>query len=196
MAGKGGRTLKIPYTSVRNGKRYFEPRGRMLEHGFEAKPLGPDDERARREAWALVEAWCAVRDGRQPTLESGRLPKELATAAKVYPPKSIGAAWQEWIRTDEWQALAESTRQKIWWPAWQKRIEPIFADCAPNSITMDMLSAWRGRIEKTSGIDAAHKSMKVFRAFWKVMQALRYTQLSDPSAKVRNRQPPSCHQRY
>ena len=27
--------LKIPYTSVRKGKRYFEPRGRMLEHGFE-----------------------------------------------------------------------------------------------------------------------------------------------------------------
>ena len=42
--------LKIPYTSVRKGKRYFEPRGRMLEHGFEAKSLGLDDEGARRDA--------------------------------------------------------------------------------------------------------------------------------------------------
>jgi hypothetical protein len=43
--------LKIPYTSVRKGKRYFEPRGRMLEHGFEPKSLGPDNELSRRAAW-------------------------------------------------------------------------------------------------------------------------------------------------
>ena len=72
----------------------------------------------------------------------------------------------------------------------------MFADCAPDTITMDMLSDWRATIEATSGLDTAHKAMKVWRAFWRVMQALRYTQLSDPSAKVRNRQPSARDQRY
>jgi hypothetical protein len=41
VAERRASPLKIPYTSVRKGKRYFEPRGRMLEHGFAARPLGP-----------------------------------------------------------------------------------------------------------------------------------------------------------
>jgi hypothetical protein len=61
---------------------------------------------------------------------------------------------------------------------------------------MDLISEWRARIEATSGLDAAHKAIKVWRAFWRVMQALRYTQLSDPSARVRNRQPPPRTARY
>jgi hypothetical protein len=186
--------LKIPYTSVRKGKRYFEPRGRMLEHGFEAKPLGPDNERARREAWALIESWRALLEGRSSPPQPAT--KETATAAKEYPAGSIGAAWQDWIRTSEWRALADSTRTKIWWPAWLKRIEPVFGDCAPDSVTMDLLSDWRARIEATSGLDTAHKALKVWRALWRVMQALRYTQLSDPSAKVRNRQPAPRSARY
>ena len=70
----------------------------MLEHGFAARPLGPDNERARRAAWALVEEWVAIRDGRLPS--AAKLPsKEMATVAKTYPTASIGAAWQEWIAT-------------------------------------------------------------------------------------------------
>jgi hypothetical protein len=186
--------LKIPYTSVRKGNRYFEPRGRMIEHGFEAKPLGLDNERARREAWALVEQWRAIREGRSSPVRP--LTKETAATAKEYPAGSIGAAWQDWIRTPEWRALADSTRTKIWWPAWLKRIEPVFADCAPDSVTMDLLSDWRATIEATTGLDAAHKALKVWRAFWRIMQALRYTQLTDPSEKVRNRQPPPRNARY
>jgi hypothetical protein len=60
---RGVSPLKIPYTSVRKGKRYFEPRGRMLEHGFEPKSLGPDNELPRRAAWLLIEQWRAIREG-------------------------------------------------------------------------------------------------------------------------------------
>jgi len=52
---------------------------------------------------------------------------------------------------------------------------------------MKMIDEWRADIETVSGIDAAHKALKTFRAFWRVMQALRYTQLTDPSKKVVNR---------
>jgi hypothetical protein len=111
-------------------------------------------------------------------------------------PGSVGAAWQEWIQTEAWSRLAPSTRYKIWWEAWNKRIEPFFGDCAPDSITMKMIDEWRADIETVSGIDAAHKALKTFRAFWRVMQALRYTQLTDPSKKVVNSAPRARHQRF
>lgn len=190
MSKAGGRVLHIPYTSVRGGKRYFEPRGAMAAAGFRPKPLGADDAAARSEALRLYEAWLALRDG-QPLAVAGdvKLTREMASAARSYPRGSVGRAWQEWIRTDEWKRLAPSNRTKIWWPAWEKRIEPVFGRADPESITLSQMSRWRQEIEDVSGIDAAHKAMKVWRALWRVMQALRYTQLSDPSAKVKNTAP-------
>ena len=68
--------------------------------------------------------------------------------------------------------------------------------CDPDSATMGMISEWRSTVEATSGLDAAHKSLKVWRALWRVMQGLRYTRLVDPSIKVRNRAPAARDQRY
>lgn len=190
--------MKIPYTSVRNGKRFFEPRGRMLQAGFKPRPLGRDDERARAEALRLYEAWMRVRDGLEITTpEPGaRIGKEQASAARRYPKRSVGAAWQEWIRTPEWEKLALSNRTKIWWPAWEKRIEPVFGTVDPNTITMAQMSTWRESMERVYGRDVAHKAMKVWRAFWRVMAALRYTQLSDPSSKVTNTAPEPRNARH
>jgi integrase len=189
----GTRSVKIPYTSVRNGNRFFEPRGRMLEHGFVSRSLGPEGEPARAKAWRLYEDWLFIRDGvpKPPTTKI-----QTAAAARVYPAGSLGEAWQVWIRTEEWEKLAPSTRNKIWWEAWLKRIEPCFGDVHPDTITMPQLSLWRKKIEETSGLDPAHKALKIFRAFWRVLQALRYTQLSDPSAKVVNTAPQPRTQRY
>jgi hypothetical protein len=61
---------------------------------------------------------------------------------------------------------------------------------------MDDISLWRTKIENASGVDAAHKALKVWRAFWRVMKGMRYTQLSDPSEKVVTRAPPPRNQRY
>ena len=189
--------MRIPYTSVRNGNRFFEPRGRMLTAGFQPKPLGVDDERARREAWRLYEAWMAHRDGREAQPEPGKkLSKEQAVSARRYPRRSVGAAWQEWVRMPQWEKLALSNRTKIWWPAWEKRIEPVFGDVDPNTITMAQMSAWRETVEREYGGDVAHKAMKVWRSFWKIMRALRYTQLSDPSEKVTNTAPAPRQERH
>ena len=190
-----GRIVKIPYTSVRGGQRFFEPRGRMRQHGFRPLALGKDDEQARRRAWSLYERWIAVRD-REEVADDAPKSKDGASAAKLYPHGSIGEAWQKWIRSEEWARLAPSTRNKIWWEAWLKRIEPVFGDVHPDLVTMEDLSLWRMKIEAKSGADVAHKALKVWRALWRVLQALRYTQLSDPSAKVRNRQPAPRHQRF
>lgn len=188
----GGRIVKIPYTSVRGGKRFFEPRGRMVEAGFTARPLGRDDEAARREAWRLYEAWMVARDGENPVPPvpgTGPAAKDAISLGRRYPRGSIGAAWQDWIRTAEWTALALSNRTKIWWPAWEKRIEPVFGDLRPDTITMKQMSDWREAVASEFGLDAAHKAMKVWRALWGVLQALRYTQLTDPSKKVTNTAP-------
>lgn len=191
------RVVKIPYTSVRNGNRFFEPRGRMVTLGFDKRPLGPDNEQARKAAWSLYEQWLAVRDGRAPPpAEHASMTKEQASAARMYPRGSIGAAWQEWTRTDEWGKLALSNRNKVWWPAWTKRIEPVFGDVNPNTVSLAQMSQWRAVIEDQSGVDVAHKAMKIWRALWAVMQALRYTQLTDPSKKVTNTAPRSRTERY
>ncbi len=190
-----GRVVKIPYTSVRGGHRFFEPRGRMRQHGFRALSLGKDDEAARRRAWSLYERWVTIRD-KPPADETTPQTREQVAGARHYPHGSIGAAWQIWIRSDEWARLAPSTRNKIWWEAWLKRIEPIFGDVHPDLVTMEDLSIWRAKIEARSGVDVAHKALKVWRALWRVLQALRFTQLSDPSAKIRNRQPAPRHQRF
>jgi len=153
------RPVKIPYTTVRNGHRFFEPRGRMREHGFRSVPLGLDSEATRRAAWALYERWLAIRDGHEALPDTSKPHSKIEIASrKIYPPGSIGHAWQKWIRTDEWKRLAPANRNKIWWEAWIKRIEPVFGDCAPDTVTMEALSAWRQAIEDTSGTPRIRRS--------------------------------------
>lgn len=168
----------------------------MRQFGFRPMPLGPDNEASRRAAMTLYERWIKVRDAGPVPDDDAPRTKEQASAAKVYLPGSIGEAWQKWIKSDEWARLAPANRNKIWWEAWLKRIEPVFADVAPDSVTMEDLSAWRQIIEASKGLDAAHKALKVWRAFWPVMKAMRYTQLSDPSEKIINRQPPPRTARF
>ena len=100
----------------------------------------------------------------------GRIPpppstKEQACAGRTYPRGSIGEAWQKWIRMKPWRDLADSTRQKQWWPAWTHRIEPIFGDVAPDTVTLDVICDWYERIEVISGLTVAHATLKVWRAF-------------------------------
>jgi hypothetical protein len=197
MAEKRDRVIEIPYTRVIAGQRYFEPRGRMVRMGFRPRSLGPDNEKARKEAWSLYERWNAVRKGNPASLESaGEQSRDEACLSKVYPRDSIGEAWQRWIRTNEWKRLAPSTRHKIWWEAWNKRIEPIFAESHPDAVTLEDISDWRQQIERASGINAAHKALKTWRAFWKKMISLRYTTLTDPSKGVINTEPKPRDERY
>lgn len=189
---------RIPYTSVRNGNRFFEPRGRMVAAGFPPRSLGPDDERARKEAWRLYNEWRAVRGGKStaPTGPAETCTEQVSASRAYATPGSIGAAWQEWVRTEQWKKLALSNRTRVWWPNWMKRIEPTFGSMDPNRVTLAMMSTWREEIEVQHGRDSAHKALKIWRAFWGLMQALRYTQLTDPSKKVTNTAPRPRTERY
>lgn len=189
--------VKIKYYFVKpSGRAYWRPTKKMRVLGFHLVPLGIDGP----EAWALAadwnRKWQAVRKGEAPPLvDLTKLNRDEAEAARRYPPGSIGAAFQAFIRTPEWSGRALSARNKIWWPAWF-RIRDMWGDCAPDTVTFDMISKWRGALERKHSRGVAHKTLKIWRALWNVMLGMKFARGADPSKGVRNRSPNPRHQRW
>jgi hypothetical protein len=188
--------VKIPYYVVVKRRGYWRPHPRMRALGFQIVRCGPDGP----EAWSLAaewnKRWQAVRNGEvQPPANLEQLPRDQTEAARRYPPGSVGAAFQIYIRTDEWNARAQLTRDKIWWPAWF-RIRNMWGDIAPDTITFEMMSKWRVALERKHGRDTAHKTLRVWRAFWKIMLGMKFARTADPSTGVRNRAPAPRWQRW
>ena len=107
----------------------------MRALGFHLAPLGMDGP----EAWALAVTWNERWQAVCPPLDLTELSLDEAEVARRYPPGSIGAAWQIYIRTREWSARALSSRTKIWWPAWY-RIRDTWGNVLPDTITFEMMS--------------------------------------------------------
>jgi hypothetical protein len=188
--------VKIAYYSVIAGRGYWRPTPRMRAFGFQIVRCGADGP----EAWAIAvewnKRWQAVKKGEAPSLLSvDKLSRDQAEVTRRYPPGSVGAAFQAYIRTPEWSARAYSARIKVWWPAWF-RIRDMWGDVAPDTITFEMMSRWRAALEKTHGRGVAHKTLRVWRTFWKVMMAMKVARTVDPSLGIRNRGPAPRWQRW
>jgi hypothetical protein len=188
--------IKIPYYTVIAGRGYWRPTRKMRALGFQIVRCGADGP----EAWALAaewnKRWQAVRKGDAPALVNlDQLSRDQAEAARRYPPGSIGAAFQVYIRTPEWAARAYLTREKIWWPAWF-RIREMWGDVAPDTITFEMMSKWRAALEKRHDRGVAHKILRVWRTFWKIMLGMKIARTADPSLGIRNRAPTPRWQRW
>jgi hypothetical protein len=188
--------VKIPYYVVVKGRGYWRPHPRMRALGFQIVRCGPDGP----EAWALAaewnNRWQAVRKREAPPPVSlDHLSRDEAEAARRYPPGSIGAAFQVYIRTTEWETRAQLTREKIWWPAWF-RIRDMWSDVAPDTIKFEMMSKWRAALEKKHSRGVAHKTIRVWRAFWKIMRGMKVARTTDPSTGIRNRAPAPRWQRW
>jgi hypothetical protein len=197
---KGWRVLgriKIPYYFVKpSGRAYWRPTKSMRLRGFHLVPLGQDGPAA----WAMAQEWNrrwqAVRRGEAPPLtDLSKLSTDEAEAARRYPFGSIGTAFQRYIRTAEWSARALSARTKVWWPAWF-RIREMWGDVAPDTVTFEMISRWRAALEKKHGRGVAHKTIRVWRTFWKIMLGMKVARTADPSLGVRNRAPAPRWQRW
>ena len=87
------------------------------------------------------------------------------------------------------------TREKIWWPAWF-RIRDMWGDVAPDTITFEMMSRWRAALERKHGRGVAHKTLRVWRTFWKIMLGMKIARTADPSMGIRNRAPAPRWQRW
>jgi hypothetical protein len=130
-----------------------------------------------------------------PLTDLDQLTRDQAEAARCYPAGSIGAAFQVYIRTPEWSGRAQLARDKIWWPAWF-RIRDMWGDVAPDTIKFEMMSKWRATLERKHGRGTAHKTFRVWRAFWKIMLSMKVARTTDPSMGIRNQAPAPRWQRW
>lgn len=181
-------SVKIPYYVVIGARGYWRPNAPMKKLGFSDIRCGADGPSAWRIAREWADRWELVRTGKADALnaDATKRPREEIEAYRKYPPNSVGAAFQAYIRTDEWtKRKALSTRNKIWWPAWF-RIRDMWGDCDPNTITFEQMSQWRGDLEAAFGRSVSHKTLKVWRALWRVMSAMKIVHCSDPSSTIRN----------
>jgi hypothetical protein len=168
----------------------------MRRFGFSLVRCGKDGP----EAWAIAESWNqkwqAFRKGQIPApIEVSKLSRDDAEAARRYPPGSVGAAFQAYIRTPEWSGRAASARMKVWWPAWF-RIRNMWGDVAPDTISFEQMSKWRATLEKKHGRGVAHKTIRVWRTFWKIMLGMKIARTADPTLGIRNRAPAPRWQRW
>lgn len=175
--------VKIPYYVVKNGNGFWQPSQRMRQLGFLARTCGPDGPAAWKRAWGYYQDWQDCRSGRaEPT-------------KYIYPRGSFGEAWERYRRTNEWAEKAAATRAE-WDYVWG-HIEPVFGDVSPTSVTLEHVSALRTAMRNKISAHAAHKVIKVWRAFWKVMAAMQYCIGDrDPSLGLRNRTPKKRHETW
>lgn len=179
--------VKIRYYSVVRGRGYWQPTARMRAHGFRPLSCGPDGPAAWARAEEMNAAWDARHDRDAPLPSPA--PRE------TWPSGSIGEAFAIYRATNEWTKKAPRTRED-WERGW-KYIRPVFGRFAPALVTMPALSEWRQAIEEDKSLREAHRAMKIWRALWKVMAALRYCNAdADPSLAVVNTEPKGRNQTW
>ncbi|MGY3540848.1 hypothetical protein ACVIIY_005068 [Bradyrhizobium sp. USDA 4515] len=212
IASRGGQVGKdkIRYLIFLNGRWRWRPTRIMRELGFGLVTLGPGgpglDAKGKpkasigdqQRAIELNRAWDKVR--------SGHASAPARTTLKQYPEGSVGDGYQRAM------ALRKATRVKagvVWtkrqekrdgWPRAWKWLEPKFADCDPRTIEPEhflRLDPITGEakglvpeIEAKVSITERHMTIKVWRALWKKMAAMKYCSLDgDPSKGFANTPP-------
>ncbi|MDR3495347.1 MAG: hypothetical protein P4L82_12170 [Ancalomicrobiaceae bacterium] len=196
-------SIKIRYYRVVKGQGYWTPSSKMRTLGFSEIRCGRDGPDAWRTAKRWADRWASVKEGKEPapaSIDLSKLSREQAEAARVYPRGSVGEAWGRYIRTEEWKRRPQSTRTKEWWPAWF-RIRDMWGDVDPATITFEMMSAWRNDpvhgLEAKHGCGVAHKTFKVWRAFWNLMASMHYCDRDkNPSLGIVNKAPAPRDQRF
>jgi len=72
----------------------------------------------------------------------------------------------------------------------------MWGDVDPNTVEFSAMSRWRAALEKKHGRGVAHKTLRVWRSLWTIMQGMKIAYGADPSRGVRNRAPDPRHQRW
>jgi hypothetical protein len=202
---------KIRYFLFLEGRWRWRPTKAMRAAGFKMVSMGrggagleangnpkPSVEDCKR-AIELNAQWDAVRLG---------TPLEVLQKAQgpLYPPGSVGHGYERAM------VLREAERQKsgvVWtheqasrddWPRAWKWLEPKFNDCDPNTIQPEhflhkdpvtgAVTGLIAEIEAAVSVSERHRVVKVWRALWKRMAAMKYcAEDGDPSKAVANTPP-------
>jgi len=185
---------KIRYLLFKRGYWRWRPRRAPPESGFRDVTLSPglvvDGEHVPspddvRRAVLLNQDWDRHRKGLPPLQSSGR-----------YPAGSVGDGFERVMRLREAERrdkgivwTGEQTSRDDWPRAW-KHLEPLFADCDPNTITPEIMRQVRADIAQRVSESEAHRTIKVWRALWKKMAAIGYCHIDrDPSFLFANSAP-------
>jgi hypothetical protein len=169
--------VSVPYYVVkqrRNGERkgYWQPTKAMMALGARLIPCGTDGP----EAWAkAAKAYAEWKAGKR---------KDAARSRPRFRDGTIAAAFAEYRATEAWKDKSPRTRED-WLRGW-KYVEPAFGDVRPSLVTMAQLSKFRSMIAANKSTREAHRAIKIWRALWNVMCALKYCNEKDPSLGFQN----------
>jgi hypothetical protein len=169
--------VKLKHYVVRKARHgYWVPTPKMRAMGFQLVPCGHDGPKAWAIAVEWEERWQRTRRGEEPLIRA------------IYPPDSVGDAFERYRRSDAWAEKKARTRED-WERGW-KHIEPIFGDVAPATITFEMLDKWYSGLKRRHGVDIAYRAMKTWRALYRVMSSMKLCAPgADPSAAIRRETP-------
>jgi hypothetical protein len=161
---------------------YWVPSAKMRAAGFKIVKCGEDGP----QAWAIAQQWNqqwdAVKTGAAATAPEAR------KLERVYPSGSLGEAFARFRSTNTWADKKPRTRED-WERGW-KRIEPIFGDVAPATVTLQDLDGWYSFQLERAGVREAHRAMKIWRALWRVVATMGYcSRDQDPSLAIRVKGP-------
>lgn len=201
---------KTRYFLYLNGRWRWRPTKAMRSHGFglvtmgrggpgtdaDGHPKASVEDQSR--AIELNRAWDQVR--------SGQATPPARTTLKHYPEGSVGDGYQRAMGLRKAGRVAKGiiwTREqekRDGWPRAWKWLEPKFADCDPRTIEPEhflRLDAVTGEakglvaeVETAVSITERHMVIKVWRALWKKMAAMKYCDLgADPSKSFGNTPP-------
>lgn len=170
--------VKIRYYVVRRGRGYWLATPAMQTAGFPSSvPCGLDGPGA----WAKAEAWNAKWDSARLVCEPDQGP--------VYPPGSLGDAYERFRKTETWAAKAAATKRE-WEQAWP-RLKETFGDIAPATISFEDVDLWYADLLARTTVDTAWRAMKIWRALWKVAAGMKLcTAEADPSQAIPRQTPP------
>lgn len=179
----------------------------MAKLGFKLVDCGQDGPAA----WAHAELWNSRWDETFAKWQRGEIDDVgkvvPVSTERIWPPNSIGEGFARFRASATWAKKKPRTRED-WLRGW-KYIEPVFGDVDPRTIAFEDLDAWYGgdpenpkivgllapREQGGIGVREAHRAMKIWRALWNVLAALkradgeRYVAGDDPSLGIRRENP-------
>jgi hypothetical protein len=183
---------KIRYLLWVCGRWRWRPTKAMRARGFKLVTFGKElTVRDKARAIALNAEWDRVRTGAQ-TAQDEREP--------VYPAGSVGDGYQRATKLRAAERAAkgiartkEQTKRDDWPRAW-KWLGPVFSDRDPKTVTPEALLALRSKVAERVSATEAHRTIKVWRALWKKLEAFGYCAdkdgpRSDPSLAFSNTAP-------
>jgi len=155
-----------------------EATGKPVYHkGYEPRPLGADGPESQAYGLSLYHGLDKIRRGGMAHTEAPRWPRG-----------SVGDGYHRYRLTAEGQKKAVRTRED-WERAW-RYIGRVFGETRPATVTLEQISEFRSAIADAISEREAHRAIKIWRALWQVLAALKLARADeDPSFGVVNTEP-------